>query len=320
MYKLLIFLFIPYLAFSQSEKEMLDAGFKKGTVKTIIKKFDGSVSDAINKWADSGNGKLSKKFIEAAEKLGYNKVYLESKLKLARKERLKQGIVATLAAATVVASAAAGGAGSGAGANDSSSYSPYYYNKNYDYSSSNKTYEVSSIEPIQTNYFDSSYLSNDTSYQTHQNDNSIYGDFVTNSANQIEPADTNSFKAPMIYGTSSSYIDGTNTYNTGFDETGLLNVYDSSGITIGAMKKDDTGTGYYEDGILKSFTSNPDNSGVSVTYNNGSPVSASKYEDNGDISHYDSSGTATGYSKKVKGGYENYDSSGILQSFTSTGD
>ena len=57
----------------------------------------------------------------------------------------------------------------------------------------------------------------------------------------------NSFQmgTPIIYGSSSSYVDGTNTYNTGFDESGLLNIYDSSGMTVGAVKKDRSGSVSY---------------------------------------------------------------------------
>lgn len=323
---LILFLF-PFFIFSQSESEMLDAGIKKGTVKTIMKKFDGSLSDAINKWADSGNGKLSQKLVESAKKLGFNEVYLNSKLKLARKERLKQGILGTIAAATVVAAASAGGAGGGGGGgdylgNNSSSYSPYYYNESYDYSGSDLTYDVSSMSSIDTNYFDT-YDSSPFSSTTYDySANPVYNDFMDEDENAQDSNFDNSFQmgTPLIYGSSSSYVDGNNTYNTGFDETGLLNIYDSSGMTIGAVKKDRSGYGVYKDGIMQTYTANPDNDGISTTYSGGIAISASKYESDGSISHYDSSGMATGYSKKVRGGYENYDSSGMLKSFTSTED
>jgi hypothetical protein len=91
-------------------------------------------------------------------------------------------------------------------------------------------------------------------------------------------------------------------------------------MTVGAVKKDRSGYGVYKDGMMQTYTANPDKDGISTTYSGGIAISASKYESNGSISHYDSSGMATGYSKKVRGGYENYDSSGMIQSFTSTED
>ncbi len=319
----LILFLIPFILFSQSEKEMLDAGIKKGTVKTIMKKFDGSLSNAINKWADSGNGKLSQKLVESAKSLGYNLVYLEKKLKLARKERLKQGILGTIAAATVVVAASAGGSGGGSDySGKNSSYSPYYYNEQYDYSDSNTTYDMSTISTIDNSYFqtydNSPYSSSSYDYSA----NPVYNDFIQEDEDENNLNFDNSFQmgAPIIYGTSSSYVNGTNSYNTGFDETGLLNIYDSSGMTIGAVKKDNSGYGVYKDGFLQTYTANPDNSGVSTTYSDGIAISASKYESDGSMSHYNASGIATGYSKKVKGGYENYDSTGIFQSFTSTED
>ncbi len=320
----LIFFLIPLILFSQSENEMLDAGIKKGTVKTIMKKFDGSLSDAINKWADSGNGKLSQKLVESAKSLGYNLVYLEKKLKLARKERLKQGILGTIAAATVVVAASAGGSGGGSdySSQDDSSYSPYYYNEQYDYSGSSTTYNMTTISTIDDNYFQTYDNSPFSSISYDSSVNPVYKDFIQEDEDENNLNFDNSFQmgAPIIYGTSSSYVNGTNSYNTGFDETGLLNIYDSSGMTVGAVKKDQSGYGVYKDGSLQTYTANPDNSGVSTTYSGGIAISASKYESNGSMSHYDASGIATGYSKKVKGGYENYDSTGILQSFTSTED
>ena len=101
----LLSLLIVVSSYSQNEKQMLDVGIKKGTVKKIFKKFDGDISIAIESWSKSGSGKLSKKFIKSAEKLGIDKVYLASKLKQARKVRM-QSIVAG------VASAAAGYAAS----------------------------------------------------------------------------------------------------------------------------------------------------------------------------------------------------------------
>ena len=72
---------------AQTEKEMLDAGIKKSAVKVILKKFDGDIVLAINTWAESGNGKLSKKFVVHAEKLGLNPDFLQERLKQARKVR-----------------------------------------------------------------------------------------------------------------------------------------------------------------------------------------------------------------------------------------
>ena len=98
-------LFIVSLAYSQNEKEMLDVGIKKGTVKKIFKSFDGDINIAIDRWAVTGSGKLSKKFIKSAEKLGIDKIYLSKKLKEARKVRMQ-------AIAAGVAGAAAGYAAS----------------------------------------------------------------------------------------------------------------------------------------------------------------------------------------------------------------
>ena len=93
---------------------MLEAGIKKGTVKLIMKKFDGEITAAVNKWASSGNSKLSKKFVNSAKKLGYDSEYLDSSLKQARKNRLAQGIAGALVAGTAIALSQAdmGGGGS----------------------------------------------------------------------------------------------------------------------------------------------------------------------------------------------------------------
>ena len=85
---ILFCLFIAFSSYSQSEKEMLDAGIKKGTVKKIFKSFSGDINIAIDRWAVTGSGKLSKKFIKSAEKLGIDKKYLGQKLKDARKVRM----------------------------------------------------------------------------------------------------------------------------------------------------------------------------------------------------------------------------------------
>ena len=85
---ILFCLFIAFSSYSQNEKEMLDAGIKKGTVKKIFKSFSGDIFVAIDRWAVTGSGKLSKKFIKSAEKLGIDKIYLGQKLKDARKVRM----------------------------------------------------------------------------------------------------------------------------------------------------------------------------------------------------------------------------------------
>ena len=54
---------------SQTKRELFNAGIKIRTVELIHKKFEGDISKAINKWADSGNGKLSQEFVEAAANL-----------------------------------------------------------------------------------------------------------------------------------------------------------------------------------------------------------------------------------------------------------
>ena len=85
---LTILLLTSFTHYSQTEKDMLDAGIKKNTVKKIIKSFDGDIYAAVDRWALTGSGKLSKKFIKSAEKLGLDKTYLDNKLKEARKVRM----------------------------------------------------------------------------------------------------------------------------------------------------------------------------------------------------------------------------------------
>ena len=108
---ILFCLFIAFSSYSQNEKEMLDAGIKKGTVKKIFKSFSGDIFVAIDRWAVTGSGKLSKKFIKSAEKLGIDKIYLGQKLKDARKVRMNaiaaglSGAAAGYAAAAVSAHA-----------------------------------------------------------------------------------------------------------------------------------------------------------------------------------------------------------------------
>ena len=94
--------------FSQSEKQMIDAGIKKSTVKRIFKKFDGDLKLAIEKWAENGSGKLSKKFTKSAEKLGFEKSYLNTKLKKARSVRM-QLIAAGISGAAAGYAAGVGG-------------------------------------------------------------------------------------------------------------------------------------------------------------------------------------------------------------------
>ena len=86
---IILLLFIPFMLFSQTEKQMIDAGIKKSTIKRIFKKFDGNVQLAIESWSSSGAGHLSKKFIKSAKNLGFDEEYLKLKLKEARNVRLK---------------------------------------------------------------------------------------------------------------------------------------------------------------------------------------------------------------------------------------
>ena len=306
----LISIFILMNLNSQTKRELFNAGIKMKTVETIHKKFEGDISKAINKWADSGNGKLSKEFVEAAANLGLNRVFLESKLKLARQQRLKTGILGAVAVATGVA--AANGLVGGGGGGAYSNYTPTYYSPDYDYSKKKKRkkyqYDMSTIPEIDNSYY-SPIKVEDYSYSNDNNINSV------NKYSTIETTDSSLYTSPIFFGSTSSYVDGINQLNTGYDEAGTLNIYDNSGMTIGAVKKDDNGIGVYRGGILETYTSNPDKEGVSVTYNDGNPISISKKDKDGNISYYNN-GTITGYSKKVRGGYENYDKNGIITSFT----
>ena len=100
---LIVFCLFFTFTFSQTEKEMLDAGIKKSTVKKIFKKFDGDLTSAVERWAKTGSGKLSKKFTESAEKLGLDKAYLQSKLKKARTVRMQMIAGGVTAAAAGIA-------------------------------------------------------------------------------------------------------------------------------------------------------------------------------------------------------------------------
>lgn len=91
-------IFIVFSVYSQSEMEMLNVGIKKGTVNKIFKSFNGNIYSAIDRWAVTGSGKLSKKFIRSAEKLGINNEYLWKRLKQAQRIRA-QAIAAGLAGA-----------------------------------------------------------------------------------------------------------------------------------------------------------------------------------------------------------------------------
>ena len=122
--------------FSQSEKQMIDAGIKKSTVKRIFKKFDGDLKLAIEKWAENGSGKLSKKFTKSAEKLGFEKSYLNNKLKEARNVRLKL-------IASGVQGFAEGYSNSINNSNDNSTI-PAYTSPNYSLPNVNNTYNVNS--------------------------------------------------------------------------------------------------------------------------------------------------------------------------------
>ena len=302
---------------SQTKRELFNAGIKMKTVETIHKKFEGDISKAINKWGDSGNGKLSKDFVEAAANLGLNRVFLESKLKLARQQRLKNGILGAVAIATGVA-AANGLIGGGGGGGAYSNYTPTYYSPDYDYSKKKKRkkyqYDMSTIPEIDNSYYSPIKVEDYSTNYSYSNENNINS---VNKYSTIETTNSSLYTSPIFYGSTSSYVDGINQLNTGYDEAGTLNIYDNSGMTIGAVKKDDNGTGVYRGGVLETYTSNPDNEGVSVTYKDGSPISVSKKDKDGNISYYNN-GTITGHSKKVRGGYENYDKNGIITSFTKT--
>ena len=100
---LIVFCLFFTFTFSQTEKEMLDAGIKKSTVKKIFKNFDGDLTSAVERWANTGSGKLSKKFTESAEKLGLDKAYLQSKLKKARTVRMQMIAGGVTAAAAGIA-------------------------------------------------------------------------------------------------------------------------------------------------------------------------------------------------------------------------
>ena len=135
---LLIFLSLTFFfSYSQSKEEMLDAGIKKGTVNRIFKKFDGDINAAIERWSETGSGKLSKKFTKSAEKLGFDKDYLTAKLKQARTVRAQM-------IAAGVAGAAAGYAASQGGSTTSSESSTPYYNSTTPGYSSNSTKSYSS--------------------------------------------------------------------------------------------------------------------------------------------------------------------------------
>ena len=328
---------------SQTKRELFNAGIKMKTVETIHKKFEGDISKAINKWADSGNGKLSKEFVEAAANLGLNRVFLESKLKLARQQRLKQGILGAVTIATGIALANSGGYSGGGGGYSSNNYVSTYYSENYDYSKKKKRkkyqYDMTTLPELSTenyssieidtynSYFDTPVLVdvNDSNYSETNYKAKSSDEILAELGVYDEPTKSNSFNVakelhytPVIYGSSSNYVDGINQASSGFDETGLLNIYNSSGNTIGAVSKTNDGYAIYEDGNETSFVSNPDNYGVSTIYRGGVPIGAQKRDKDGNITYYEN-GNVTGYSKKVRDGYENYDSGGIVKSFTATG-
>jgi hypothetical protein len=339
---IILLLFIPLVSFGQTQNDLIRIGVKERTAKTIFKKFDGNVAEAINKWADSGNGKLSQEFIDAIDTLGFNKIYLDSKLKLARQQRLKQGILGIVTIATGVALANSGGYSGGGGDYLSNNYASTYYSEDYDYSKKKKRkkyqYDMTTLPELSTenyssidtdtynNYFDTSTLvdvndSNfsETNYKAKSSEEILaeLGVYESTESNPVNAAKELHF-TPIVYGSSSNYVDGINQTSSGFDETGLLNIYNSSGNTIGAVRKNTDGYAIYEDGNESSFISNPDNEGVSTIYRGGIPVGAQKTDNDGNITYYED-GNATGYSKKVRNGYENYDSGGIIKSFTATG-
>ncbi len=67
---LLLFL-IPLLSLGQSMEEMINAGFKKYTVKKIFENFDGNINLAIEDWSNSGNILFNKKFINGSKVCGW---------------------------------------------------------------------------------------------------------------------------------------------------------------------------------------------------------------------------------------------------------
>ena len=314
------------IASSQTTEEMKQVGIKKNVIKTINKKFDGSLTKAINKWADSGNGKLSKKLTEAAEKLGYNEIYLEKKLKLARKERLKQGILGTLALATAVATASAAGSGysgGGYGGNGyGGDYGAYYQNEKYDVSNSNKTYDMSSLPSVDYSSIDNNEIINyeQSTYDIDQynsfNPFETYVKIKDDKKNELDKK----ISVPVIYGNSSSYVNGVNTVNTGMNSAGDLQIYDPMGKTLGTVIEKEDGYRLYKEGQLVSYTQKPKDDGLSVTYVNGQRVSSQLYDSEGNITLFDQYGQKKGYSRKVRGGYENYDASGSIISFTTVED
>ena len=84
---LLLLLFVPLVFLGQSKDEMINAGFKKSTVKKIYKNFDGNINMAIEEWSNSGNLLFNKKFINAAISLGFNKILMTEKLQIAKQIR-----------------------------------------------------------------------------------------------------------------------------------------------------------------------------------------------------------------------------------------
>lgn len=297
---------------AQTEEEMLNAGLKPGVVKTIKKKFDGSLSAAINQWSDSGNGKLSKKLVESCIELGFNEVWLKQKLEVARNQR------ALIAGAILVGIGAGMSAAYGGGGYDGT-YGNYYQKQEYDVSNSDLTYELPTIQ-LPSNYYSITNYSLPSTSQIIESPSANYS-YETPFMSSITDVNSSSQAVtPLIYGSSSTYISGKNSINTGYDEAGVLNLYDSSGMTIGAIREDESGYALYNNGKVASYTTKPNNEGVSTVYVSGIAVGAQKYDSEGNITLFDSSGNVTGYSKKVKGGYENYDQSGRISSFTSLED
>jgi hypothetical protein len=317
MKKLLIICLLSHsFLLSQTQKEMLDAGIKDNVVKTIFKKFDGNLTSAIYHWASNGNTKLSKEFIESAYELGYDPAFLDIKLKEARKSRTKTAIIGTLAIGVGVASGLAGAGGSDYSSigNSFSDYSSLLYDKRY----SNTRYKPLKMEKLKSETsLDYQYDRIDELDFNGQN-NSVYNEYLNSlsTADEIENKEEIERFIPVFYGETRSYIDGINDSGTGFDpNSGTLNVYSSDGMTIGSVKKDDGGYALYKEGIPVSYTTNQDNYGVSTTYVDGIPVSAKKYDKKGNITYF-KDGIRTGYSKKVRDGYEHYDKNGHIVSFT----
>lgn len=96
---LIILSFLSFtFSFSQTtQDQLIQYGFKKKVAKTIVEKFGGDINKAIEKWSETGSGKLDKKFYKTAVKIGMDEAYVKNALKKARAVRMQmiaQGIAA----------------------------------------------------------------------------------------------------------------------------------------------------------------------------------------------------------------------------------